>query len=80
MGGIKERFCFISKPNTQFGSKMLLSLLEQPPENEAKAVFICNTNLMNSSGLMILLDLIKAVVRQAEALLLGKGLVFWKLC
>lgn len=57
---------------------MLFSLLEQPPENEANAVFICKTNLMNSSRLMILLDLIKAVVSQAESLLLllRKGLVF----
>lgn len=59
---------------------MLFSLLKLPYENEANAVFICNTNLMNSSGLMILPYLIKAVVSLAESLLPSKGPVLQKRC
>lgn len=59
---------------------MLFSLLKPPYENEANAVFICNTNLMNSGGLMILPYLIKAIVSLAESLLPSMGLVLQKRC
>lgn len=55
---------------------MLFSLLKLPYVNEANEVFICNTNLLNSSRLMISPYSIKLFASLGESLLPSKGLYF----